>query len=302
MAARALAPAAGPLEPRSAAELATVCRALGLALPRPQDPRPVMFLQSSATKAALEGAITAHGPVVPGELSRAHGGVLVMDELLECRRDTIECLRQPLEEGLIRLQRARHRALLPARFQLVATTNLCPCGLWLAEHSLCSCGDAALAGYQRKLSGPILDRFSMIVLTGQGEHGLRGLSAGAMALLERWTGPAMAPFPRANPTLGEDPALCGAVAHRRPEASLRAIGNMAAVASVLIQADGEVAKEEHIELAAALRFPIERALKRGRSPLPPLKIPLFAEKTNEEKGLAGPPSANDAHRVSSITA
>ena len=273
MVARAMAPAIGCLGPRAAAELGPVCRALGLTLPRSEDRKPVMHLQSSATKAALEGAITANGQVVPGEMSRAHGGMLVMDELLECRRDTIECLRQPLEEGLIRLQRARHRALLPARFQLVATTNLCSCGMWLGENSLCICGDSALSAYQRKLSGPILDRFSLLVLTGQGEGALRGLSGEARSMLDHLVGKTMALLPVSGPTLVENPAQWEAVARLRPEASLRGIRNMAAVAATLGRADG-AASPVHVELACALRFPVEKLLKRGRSALPPLRLHL----------------------------
>jgi len=90
--------------------------------------KPVVFLQATMTRAALEGSVQRNGQALPGELSRAHGGLLVMDEFLEFRRDALECLRQPMEEGFVRLQRAQFRAQLPSRFQLIATTNLCPCG------------------------------------------------------------------------------------------------------------------------------------------------------------------------------
>lgn len=131
--------------------------------------RPAVFLQSTVSRAALEGSVLANGQAFPGEVSRAHGGILVMDEFLEFRRDVLESLRQPMEEGIIRLQRARLRAELPACFQLIATTNLCPCGAWMGRRGrVCRCTDAALLGYQRRLSGPLMDRFPLMVTLGVG--------------------------------------------------------------------------------------------------------------------------------------
>lgn len=129
--------------------------------------RPVASLQTSISRAALEGALLNTGQVLPGELTRAHLGLLVADELLEFRRDVIEALRQPLDEGIVRLQRAKLRTVLPAKFQFLASTNLCPCGLWGQTRIICRCPKPRRILYQQKLSGPILDRFDLIVTVGQ---------------------------------------------------------------------------------------------------------------------------------------
>ncbi len=96
----------------------------------------------------------------PGEISCSHGGVLFLDELGEFPVSLLEALRQPLEEGLIRVARTAHSAVMPARFQLVGAMNPCPCGQGGPDGS-CRCSDSARARYARKLSGPLLDRFDL---------------------------------------------------------------------------------------------------------------------------------------------
>lgn len=98
----------------------------------------------------------------PGELSRAHAGVLFMDELAEFPPTVLDALRQPLESGVIRVSRARFSAELPARVLLVAAMNPCPCGE-AGRPGRCRCSDAGLARYRRRLSGPLLDRFDLRV-------------------------------------------------------------------------------------------------------------------------------------------
>jgi len=97
----------------------------------------------------------------PGEISLSHGGVLFLDELGEFAPSVLDGLRQPLEEGVIRLARARASAALPARFLLIAATNPCPCGGGAPGD--CECDDAARLRYLRRLSGPLLDRFDLRV-------------------------------------------------------------------------------------------------------------------------------------------
>lgn len=97
----------------------------------------------------------------PGEISLAHGGVLFLDELGEFAPSVLDGLRQPLEEGVIRLARARASAALPARFLLVAATNPCPCGG--GAPGACECDETARLRYLRRLSGPLLDRFDLRV-------------------------------------------------------------------------------------------------------------------------------------------
>lgn len=94
----------------------------------------------------------------PGEISLAHNGVLFLDELPEFRRSVLEALRQPLEEGRITISRASGAITLPARFQLVAAQNPCPCG---GADDICQCTPPQRSGYQRRVSGPLLDRIDI---------------------------------------------------------------------------------------------------------------------------------------------
>jgi magnesium chelatase family protein len=95
----------------------------------------------------------------PGEVSLSHGGVLFLDELGEFAPTVLDALRQPLEEGVVRVARAHSSATLPARFLLVAATNPCPCGG--GPPGSCECDEAARQRYLRRLSGPLLDRFDL---------------------------------------------------------------------------------------------------------------------------------------------
>jgi len=98
----------------------------------------------------------------PGEISLAHRGVLFLDEFPEYRRSALEALRTPLETGEVRISRAKASTLLPARFQLLAAMNPCPCGR-LGSKQRCICSDSMLQGYLRKLSQPILERIDIQV-------------------------------------------------------------------------------------------------------------------------------------------
>jgi len=100
-------------------------------------------------------------PLRPGEISLAHRGVLFLDELPEFRRPVLEALRQPLEEGEIRLARAHGSVRLPARFQLIAAMNPCPCGWRGTAARECRCLEPEVARYRAKLSGPLLDRIDL---------------------------------------------------------------------------------------------------------------------------------------------
>jgi magnesium chelatase family protein len=100
----------------------------------------------------------------PGEVSLASDGVLFLDELGEFAPSVLDALRQPLEEGVVRVSRARTTLSLPARFLLVAAANPCPCGA--GAPGVCVCDDAARARYLRRFSGPLLDRFDLRVSVG----------------------------------------------------------------------------------------------------------------------------------------
>ena len=99
----------------------------------------------------------------PGEASLAHRGVLFLDELAEFPRNALEALRQPLEDGAISIARVGGKIVFPARFQLVGTMNLCPCGARGDPAAECSCSAARLAAYRDKLSRALLDRFDLVV-------------------------------------------------------------------------------------------------------------------------------------------
>ena len=122
--------------------------------------RPFRSPHAGVTKAGLLGGGI---PFRPGEVSLAHRGVLFIDELPEMDRNCLESLRQPLEEGCITLSRAWGSINLPARIQLVASANPCPCGYYGEYPPKCKCLDYEIRRYQNRFSGPLLDRMDMVV-------------------------------------------------------------------------------------------------------------------------------------------
>lgn len=114
----------------------------------------------TATMIALVGGGTE--AMRPGEVSLSHSGVLFLDELAEFAPAVLDALRQPLEEGVIRISRAKFTARLPARVLLVAAMNPCPCGE-AGRPGACRCPEGMLSRYRRRLSGPLLDRFDLRV-------------------------------------------------------------------------------------------------------------------------------------------
>ena len=103
----------------------------------------------------------------PGEISLAHQGVLFLDELTEFKRNVLEYLRQPLEDGQVTISRTRQSVVFPAQFTLVASTNPCPCGYYGDSVQACSCSPRQRAIYWSKLSGPLLDRIDLQVIVSR---------------------------------------------------------------------------------------------------------------------------------------
>ncbi len=122
----------------------------------------------------------------PGEISLAHRGVLFLDELPEFRRDLLEALRQPLESGLATVSRIRGNLTFPARFLLIAAMNPCPCGYYGDQEKPCSCEPYAVAKYQKKVSGPLLDRIDLqITVPRITLQELKGAPGGSEAVLQQ---------------------------------------------------------------------------------------------------------------------
>lgn len=122
--------------------------------------RPFRAPHHSASDAGLVGGGRGASP---GEITIAHNGVLFLDELTEFKRNVLECLRQPLEEGRIVISRANAACSYPARFQLVAAMNPCPCGYAGATGQACRCSPVAIRRYLAKISGPLIDRIAIYV-------------------------------------------------------------------------------------------------------------------------------------------
>jgi magnesium chelatase family protein len=120
--------------------------------------RPTCHPHHTASAVALAGG---GSPPRPGEISLAHQGVLFLDELPEFPRAALEALREPLETGRITISRAARRADFPARFQLIAAMNPCPCGYLGSTQKSCRCTPDQVARYQGKLSGPLVDRIDL---------------------------------------------------------------------------------------------------------------------------------------------
>ncbi|HIY70493.1 MAG TPA: YifB family Mg chelatase-like AAA ATPase [Candidatus Luteimonas excrementigallinarum] len=150
-----------PMEEHQALEAAAVASAAGRGLDASRwRERPFRAPHHTASPVALAGGGTEPRP---GEISLAHHGVLFLDELPEWQRQALEVLREPLESGAVTVSRAARQCTFPARFQLVAAMNPCPCG-WAGDVSgRCHCGADAIHRYRARVSGPLLDRIDLHV-------------------------------------------------------------------------------------------------------------------------------------------
>ena len=157
-----------PLDEATAIEATMVHSAAGLVLPSSGLIRqaPWQAPHHSASMVALVGG--GSRSLRPGAISCAHGGVLFLDEMGEFAPQVLDALRQPLEEGVIRVNRATAAASFPARFLLVGAMNPCPCGE-LGQPGMCRCTPLARLRYARRLSGPLLDRFDLRIHVGRPE-------------------------------------------------------------------------------------------------------------------------------------
>jgi magnesium chelatase family protein len=202
-----------PLGPAAALEVSAVHSLTGTLPPdRPLITRPPFCaVHHSATVAALVGG--GSGQIRPGAVSRAHRGVLFLDETPEFGRAVLDSLREPIESGEVAIARASGISRFPARFLLVAAANPCPCGRAGSLAARCVCAPRQRAGYLARISGPLLDRIDLrvdVAPVGPGDlldAAVGGLSAEPTAVVAERVAAAR---DRAARRLAETPWLCNA--------------------------------------------------------------------------------------------
>jgi magnesium chelatase family protein len=266
------------LDPVTALETTMAHSAAGVGLPSSGVVRlpPFRAPHHSSSMVSLVGG-GSHS-LRPGEISLAHGGALFLDELGEFAPTVLDALRQPLEEGVIRVARSNVHATLPARFMLVGATNPCPCGG--GSPGSCECDETSRMKYLRRLSGPFMDRFDLrvgvdrtaiddLITIGGGESTAqvreRVVAARARAIersgslnaalgpstLDRWAPLSVAATARLRAELELD-RLTGRGLHR-----IRRVARTIAD----LHGGGELVEDEHVVLALQLRVRLRRSAR-----------------------------------------
>jgi magnesium chelatase family protein len=251
MLARRLGGILPPLEGGDAVEVALIHAAAGLdrGLTRL---RPFRSPHHTASRAALVGG--GSGVAVPGEVSLAHRGTLFLDEMAEFPRANLDTLRQPLEDGAVTVARRGVTATFPAAFQLVGATNPCPCGYRDDRRKPCECRPAAVARYRQRVSGPLLDRFDLVVKVDRLEAPPDTAPEESTDILRRKVAVAAS-------HLADDPPVLGSGADELLGASLtngiltaRGVARVKSVAvTIAALASAPTVVEEHVAEAMALR-------------------------------------------------
>jgi magnesium chelatase family protein len=245
-----------PLEPDEALEVTRIHSVAGQLLrghPLVTEP-PFRAPHHTASVAAIVGG--GSGPR-PGEATLAHHGVLLLDELPEFPRPALEALRQPLEDGTIAISRVEGKAVFPARFRLVGTMNLCPCGGRGDPAVECSCSPQRLASFRDKLSRALIDRFDLVVTVPRArahelaaEAGESSAAVQARVVAARAVAGPLARTPAADATLTK--------AVERLPLSGRGRARVARVAETIARLAGaETVEPEHVGEALAYRQPRE---------------------------------------------
>lgn len=243
----------------------------------------------SAYRFAKTSAIVSGSQPRPGEISLAHCGVLFLDELPEYDRRVLEVLREPLESGHIIVSRAARQAEFPARFQLIAAMNPCPCGYLGDPAGRCRCSSEQVARYRARLSGPLLDRIDMHVEVPRinaAELSRMGSGEASAGVRERVVNARERQYSRAacaNARLEGEPLRRHA--HLAPEAqdlldqaaerfglSARAHDRIRRVARTIADLDGaELIAPAHVAEAIGYRI-LDRQLSTPRVPRPNFEL------------------------------
>jgi magnesium chelatase family protein len=264
-----------PLEGDDALDVASIASASSRGFePREFGHPPFRAPHHTASAAAIIGG----GPQArPGEASLAHRGVLFLDELPEFNRRVLESLREPLESGVIAISRAALQVEYPARFQLVAAMNPCPCGFLGDPSGRCRCSPPVIARYRARISGPLLDRIDLRVevpaipdeelLGGASREGLTSAGAGERVRAARQRQLARAGKLNADLTADELEDYCGldrrcrllmAQARTRFELSARAVHRLLRVARTIADLENETGPVrrslEPVHIAEALQL------------------------------------------------
>lgn len=214
--------------------------------------RPFRSPHHTASRAALVGG--GSGVAVPGEVSLAHRGTLFLDEMAEFPRANLDTLRQPLEDGEVTVARRGVSATFPAVFQLVAATNPCPCGFLGDRRKPCECRSAAVARYRRRVSGPLMDRFDMVVKVDRLEVASNPIPEESSAELRSRVDGAVARLTEAPPAMSAaalrmlDVTLANGLLTARGVDRVRAVATTIAALST-----AESVVEDHVAEAMAMR-------------------------------------------------
>jgi magnesium chelatase family protein len=242
-----------PLSDAEAVEVALVHAAAGLRRGLSRS-RPFRSPHHTASRAALVGG--GSGVAVPGEVSLAHRGVLFVDEMAEFPRANLDTLRQPLEDGMVTVARRGVTVTFPSSFHLVAATNPCPCGYLADRRKPCECRPAAVSRYRQRVSGPLLDRFDLVVKVDrlQASHA-EDPHLDSTAEVRRRVAGAHKRLADGQPEVTAGPERLLVAALRNSLLTARGVDRVRRVATTICAlADDDYVSEEHVAEAMGLRI------------------------------------------------